>query len=535
MSKREQNLTQAGTILLLSAIIVKLIGALFKIPLSSDYALGDLGFGYFSAVYDLYTPIYTLALSGFPVAIAKITADITSKNDINSEARLHFSALKLVFLIGIIVTFLFCAITFPMILLQSENKSAVFGIIAIAPSVLVCSIVSVYRGYFEGRKNMFPPAISNIIEALGKLVLGLLGAIITVKLTKNPALASAAALLGITLGTVVSLIYIKLRYNKDNRFVCVSAEDKKYQSGMRKELLAIIIPVAIASLSMGIVGLIDSLTLRPLLHALLQKNNEYGEILLAGTSYKNVSISEISTIIYGIKSKAHTLFHLAPTLTMSFGIGAVPLVTQYFAVKDKENVKKNVDSCLKFSAVLSMPIALGCLFLSFGIMTLLYSDKSAVLGGRILQLYSIASLFAALTIPTTALLQGISRQKEALISIGTGVALKLILNLILVPTISFNVYGAVIASLICFGVTFLLNLIFLIKGLGFVPDVIGTLVKPLIAALVCTVTAYFVGNMITTNFGTVLAIGFAGIIYVVFLLLLKVITVNDAKELLKIN
>lgn len=535
MSKREQNLTQAGTILLLSAIIVKLIGALFKIPLSSDYALGDLGFGYFSAVYDLYTPIYTLALSGFPVAIAKITADMTSKNDINSEARLHFSALKLVFLIGIIVTFLFCAITFPMILLQSENKSAVFGIIAIAPSVIICSLVSVYRGYFEGRKNMFPPAISNIIEALGKLVLGLLGAIITIKLTKNPALASAAALLGITLGTVVSLIYIKLRYNKDNRFACVSDENKKYHSGMRKELLAIIIPVAIASLSMGIVGLIDSVTLRPLLSSLLQKNTDYGEILLAGTSYKDVGISEIPTIIYGIKSKAHTLFHLAPTLTMAFGIGAVPLVTHYFAVNDRKNVKNNVDSCLKFSAVLSMPIALGCAFLSFGIMTLLFSDLSATLGGRILQIYSVASLFAALTIPTTALLQGISRQKEALISIGTGIILKLILNFVLVPTISFNVYGAVIASAVCFGVTFILNLLFLIKGLGFVPDIMGSIIKPLIAALICTVTAHFIGNAIKTNFGTVLAICCAGVIYIVLILLLKVITLKDAKELFKMN
>ena len=535
MSKREQNLTQAGTVLLLSAIIVKLIGALFKIPLSSDYALGDLGFGYFSAVYDLYTPIYTLALSGFPVAIAKITADVISKNDIKSEARLHFSALKLVFLIGVIVTFLFCAITFPMILSQSENKSAVFGIFAIVPSVLICSIVSIYRGYFEGRKNMIPPAVSNIIEALGKLVLGLLGAIITIKVTKNPALAAAAALLGITLGTVLSLIYIRFRYNKDNNFGDVSAEDRKYHKGMRKELLAIIIPVAIASLSMGIVGLIDSVTLRPLLGSLLQKNAEYSEILLVGTNYKNVSLSEIPTIVYGIKSKAHTLFHLAPTLTMAFGIGAVPLVTQCFAVGDKENVKKNVDSCLKFSAVLSMPIALGCLFLSFSIMNLLYGDTSAFLGGRILQIYSIASLFAALTIPTTALLQGISKQKEALISIGTGIVLKLILNFILIPTVSFNVYGAVIASAVCFGVTFVLNLVFLIKGLGFIPDIFGTIIKPLISALACSVTAYLVGNAIETNLGTVIAIGCAGVVYLVFLLLLRVITVNDAKELFKFN
>ena len=152
-----------------------------------------------------------------------------------------------------------------------------------------------------------------------------------------------------------------------------------------------------------------------------------------------------------------------------------------------------------------------------------------------MQIYSIASLFAALTIPTTALLQGISKQKEALISIGTGIVLKLILNFILIPTVSFNVYGAVIASAVCFGVTFVLNLVFLIKGLGFIPDIFGTIIKPLISALACSVTAYFVGNAILTNLGTVIAIGCAGVVYLVFLLLLRVITVNDAKELFKFN
>ena len=88
MKHKEQNLSQAGAILLVSAVIVKLIGALFKIPLSADYALGDLGFGYFSAVYDLYIPIYTLAFSGFPVAIARMVADFTAKNDTHNTRRI---------------------------------------------------------------------------------------------------------------------------------------------------------------------------------------------------------------------------------------------------------------------------------------------------------------------------------------------------------------------------------------------------------------------------------------------------------------
>ena len=531
MKNKEQNLTQAGTILLLSSIIVKLIGALFKIPLSSDYALGDLGFGYFSAVYDLYTPIYTLALSGFPVAISKITADAIAKGDLESQGKIHFSALRLVSLIGIIVTFLFYGLAIPMVLAQSGDKNAFFGVIAIAPSVLICSIVSVYRGYFEGRKNMIFPAVSNVIEALGKLCLGLLAAIITVRLTNNLALGAAAALFGITLGTVAALIYLKIKFGRVNQNL---STDCKYDKNMKSRLLKIIIPVAVASLSMSIVGLIDSVTLRPLLGGLLQSNGQFNELLLKGTSYTNVNAGEIPTLIYGIKSKAHTIFHLAPTFTMAFGIGAVPMVSEYFAQKDKVNIKKNVEASLKFSSILAMPVAVGCFSLSFGIMSLLYGDASAELGGRILQIYSVASLFAGLTIPTTALLQGISRQREALVSICVGIAVKLILNFVLVSIPEINVFGAVVATVCCFAVTFILNMVFLIKGLGFVPDIFGTLLKPFIAAVTCGLTAFLIANNSSSKAIILLAIASAGVVYAGMLLALKAVTLEDGKELFKI-
>ena len=90
MKTKEQNITQAAAILLVSTVIVKLIGALFKIPLSADYALGDLGFGYFSVAYDLYVPIYMLALSGFPVAISRMVADYTAKERFHDADRVFY-------------------------------------------------------------------------------------------------------------------------------------------------------------------------------------------------------------------------------------------------------------------------------------------------------------------------------------------------------------------------------------------------------------------------------------------------------------
>ena len=119
MKFKEQNITKAGAVLLLSAIIVKIIGALFKIPLSANYALGDLGFGYFSSCYDLYIPIYTLALSGFPVAIAKMIADYTAQGDPGKVRSIFALSFKTLLSGGIIIALFIALISLPMIILSS--------------------------------------------------------------------------------------------------------------------------------------------------------------------------------------------------------------------------------------------------------------------------------------------------------------------------------------------------------------------------------------------------------------------------------
>ncbi|MBQ6847544.1 MAG: polysaccharide biosynthesis protein [Clostridia bacterium] len=529
MKIKEQNLTQGGAVLLLSVVVVKLIGALFKIPLSSDFALGDLGFGYFSAVYDLYIPIYTLALSGFPVAIARMIADFRSKNNGEGVEKVYSISFRVLLILGVMGAFVFFSLAIPLML--SKKDDTFYSFLAIAPSILFCCIASVYRGYFEGCKNMVPTAVSNIIEALGKLCLGLGGAFITMRLTRNSALSAAAALFGITLGTISSCLYLRVSFKKNGQDVILknSVMDKH----LARDLIRLLIPIGIASLSVGLTAFIDSITLRAQLEGIIKENSANAKLLLEGTLYSNVPNGEIPTILYGIKGKAHTLFNLVSTLTMAFGVSAVPLITQYFENKDTEYLIKNTNLCLKLSSVLCMPAALGFMALSGGITELLYGNKSSGLGGDLLWIYGIAALFAGLSVPTTSLLQAASKQKTALVNIVWGTAAKLTFNLVLIPIPNMNVKGAVWSTVICFVVIFALNMIALVKAMGFVPDIFAVFVKPILSASICGLTAFFVSKSVNSSIGVVVAIVLAAVVYLTFLWFLRVFDKIELLEIVK--
>lgn len=534
MKTKEQNITQAAAILLVSTVVVKLIGALFKIPLSADYALGDLGFGYFSVAYDLYVPIYMLALSGFPAAISRMVADYTAKKHFQDADRVFYVSMKTMLAVGLIGAVGMFILSFPLVAFTDKSGQSLYSLWAIAPSVFFCAVMSVYRGYFEGLKNMVPTAVSSIIEAGGKLILGLTLAVITVKITHNPAFAAAAAMAGITLGTFISCVYLAVIHKRKN---LVYIESGKSEGILGKEMLKNLIlwsvPVAIASLAVSFTSLIDSFTLRSSLNSIIAQNPHNAEILLRDTLYKGATVAEIPTLLYGIKSKAHTLFNLVPSLTTALGVGALPLVTERFVVGDKAGLKKHIDLILKFAALISFPAAAGFVAVGGDIMEMFYGDVSSTLGGKILAVYGIAALFAGLTVPITALLQSVEKQNKALLNIFCGIGVKLICNLTLTLIPEVNVYGAVIGTALCFGVIFVLHIVTLVKAVGFLPDFKDTFLKPFMAAACCALVAYFVAQSLEIKADVVISIILAALVYVIILLILRAIKLEEIKEFIK--
>lgn len=172
--KRKQQSFEYGAIILLcSTVLVKIIGAIFKIPLGDKRLLGDLGFGYFTSAYDLFLPMYTLAMAGLPIAISRFVAEKMAQGKYNDVKKSLKITGRIFIITGFTATVTMLLLTNRFVEFTDATGNTVYSIYAIVPALFFCCVMSTYRGYFEGLRNMYPTAVSDIIEALGKLVLGL--------------------------------------------------------------------------------------------------------------------------------------------------------------------------------------------------------------------------------------------------------------------------------------------------------------------------------------------------------------------------
>lgn len=535
-SLNNQSLQKGAYIMLFTAVLTKLIGALFKIPISQDFCLGDLGFGYFSAAYDLYTPISTLAISGFPVAISTIISDYVASNKFSDVKQAFKCSKKILLIISLIEFVLVSLIIYPFWKFTDTSGDGLYSLLAILPPILISSYLSLYRGFFEGFSNMKPPAVSNIIEALGKLVLGFSFAMITLKITNNVALSAASTLIGISVGIVISSLYLYRKYKtsiKSINFDSYELSEHLDKNKLMRKIALIMVPVAISSLASSFVSLIDTLTVRAQLSAQFLDNkvffSEYFEKLVLESNVDSLVL--VPTVLYGIKGKAFTLFNIVLTLAMSIGVSVVPSITKNKSQDNKEDIIKNSNASLKITTLISFPIAFGFIFIGEKIMFLLFGKgESAIIGGKILLIYGIATLFAGISIVLGNILQGMGCHFIAFRNIVIGIVLKIIFNLVLTSFNNLNIYGCCYSTLICYAFIFLMHIISFYNQNKVFPK-ISVFLKPLIAGLMCGLIAFILSLFSESKVMILLSILIAALGYFVFLFVLKFFQPQDFEEI----
>ena len=517
---KTQTLQEGAYILLITALITKIIGAVFKIPLSSDNCLGDLGFGYFSASYDLLTPITTLALSGFPLAVSHYIALYVSQkkyDSIGQVLKVSKRFLGLVSIIGFIVVTL---LIYPFVSLTDVTGKAIYGLIAILPSILFCGALSYLRGYFQGFLNMKPCAVSSLIEALCKLLLGYFFAFFVMKYTLNAALSAAAALFGITLGLAVATLYIYLKYKKHKGSLNLNLNVSLIEdnSALKRGIAVLSITFAISSLATSIVSFCDTLTVRTILSEKINSSPEFFRLEFASLLEKE-GLEKLPTVLYGIRGKAFAFFNIVASLCMAIGVSVVPNISDTNA--DKTQIFKKINTALRITAFVSFPASFGFLLLGKRIMSLVFGEgMSADVGGRMLSIYGIAALFAGFAIVFGNILQSRKRHKSYFIAIAIATVVKMVLNILLTNIIRLNIYASAISSVVFFFTIFVISLSIFLKSEG-KSSLKGVFLKPFIAGFICCLFAYLIANTSNKNFVLVLAIGFAVIIYFLLLLFSK--------------
>ncbi len=544
-----QTFEQSAVILLASTIIVKLIGAVFKIPLQR--LIGTLGFGYFSSAYDLFLPIYALSMAGLPIAVSRIVAE-NAAAERYKDAKKTFSVAQKAFLVtgftGLVV--ILCAI-FPYVkATTSDAQSAKYialCIAAVAPSILFCCLMSSFRGYYEGMRNMLPTAISDIIEALGKLVLGLGIAYAVLKVTGDVAYAAAGALTGIMIGTILSTLYLWLRQkfvgDPISKQMLENSPESKNGKAVLTCLLAIAIPVALSSLANNLTLIIDTFMIKYQLKNVMESSYDVITAMYANsiadynaTAKQLLTADNMPTFLYGIRGEAYTLYNLIPTLTTTLGIGAIPVLTTAWVKNESKAIKSNIEKILRTTAIIAIPAGIGVLSISPHLMQLLYGDVASVeIGSVMLRILGVAAIFSGISVPITSMLQAIGKPFVPLVNIAVGAVLKIIVNILLVGQPHINIMGAPVGTTVCYFYIFVSNIICLIKFSRIMPDFKSTLIKPLISGIGCGAAAFFVSGWLeklgmSTVIIVAVSIAVAACVYFALIFALRTLNAEDVKD-----
>lgn len=518
---KKQSFLQGAAVLALATAIVKLIGAVYKIPMQS--VIGKAGFGYFNTAYAIYDVLLMISTAGLPVAMSRMISEAQALNNHNQIRKIFSTALRVFLLLGIIGSagMLFGAKWLASSVMSSPNSWA--SIAALAPAVLFICIVSAFRGFFQGQSNMTPTSVSQVFEALCKLVVGLGVAFLIMRSVGDAAYGAGGAILGVTVGCVVSVLYLAGCYRKASRNLPQGGTAKSTKETLG-ELLAIAIPITLGSAGLQIINLADvAVYMRRLVGA-------------AGI------ISSRADELKGIYDFCRTLFNLPCSFITPLVISIIPSITEHITLKNTRGVRMVEGSALRITGLIAMPCAFGFASLAKPIIDLLTSDAQYTaadlqIGGVILALMGITVIFNSLILVTNAIMQAHGDVKTPVVNMLLGGIVKVIVNYFLVGIPSLNIMGAAIGTLACYLVIILLNAVAMLRKKTIDGRSFLGLLKPLLAGVIMGVAAYganlLLSGFISPSLATLVSIAAAAVIYLILVIVLKVITYDDCMLLPK--
>ena len=560
---------KGAAVLTFSMVVVKLFGFIDKIMLSNLFSFfGDsyaaFGTGLYNNAYEIYIPIFTVATAGFPIAISRMISESIAQKRYRDVKQIYKVSVPFFAIMG---SLCFLIMFFGSFLYVNTIQSpySLYAMLMLSPSILVGCFVSIYRGYFEGQRNMFPTAVSEIIEAAGKLVFGLVIAFVILKIGKAEfestgtvfgftfesgaeneayntimAFSVAGAIAGIVLGSVAALVFLILRYKIGGDGIPEEQVGSSIESRTKREtfmkMVKLAIPIGLTALVMNIGTFFDSLIIQNVLHSLSLTNgqeivNQYKAmgVDLSETLPKDVSKITMHTTLWGCYGAATPLMQLVTAVTQVFGTSAMPNVTSAWTKGNREELKSSIESVLRLTMLFALPASLGLVALANPIMDIVYvSDTQAIIGAQVLKVMGFAALVIACLTPLCSMLQGIGRVDLPLKLFCVGIVIKVVSTFLFVRIPSINIQGGSVGSLVSHAFMLVAAMYLLIKHSGVMPNFVSTVIKPAVAAALCAVAAYFscvlFSGFMPLIIATALSILLAGIIYVTFLLLLKTFT-----------
>lgn len=520
-SMKKQSYLQGAAILAAATAIVKLLGAIYKIPLQT--VIGKAGNGYFNSAYQIYEVLLMISTTGLPVAMSRMISEAQTLEHHDQIRKIFSTALRVFLLLGVLGSLSMVLFAKQLSVMVATHERAWFAIAALGPAVLFICLISAFRGFFQGQSNMTPTSVSQVFEALCKLFLGLGLAWLLMKMTDDAAYGAGGAILGVTIGCVVSVLYLLGKYRKATKNLPVGGPVKSTRETM-VQLLAIAVPITLGSAGLQIINLADTVV--------------YMRRLVGAAGIDSFRADELK----GIYDFCRTIFNLPCAFITPITISIIPAITSHLTMKNQRGVRMVEGSAVRITGLIAMPCAFGLTALATPIVDLLTSDSEYLaadlqIGGTILAILGITVIFNSLILVTNAIMQAHGDVTTPVVNMIFGGVVKVIINFILVGIPSLNIVGAAIGTLICYLCIMTLNVIAMVRKKTMDIRSLAGLGKPLLSGVLMGAVAYMANGVLQTYLGGSLAclvsIAAAVVVYVIFVISFRVITYEDCMLLPK--
>ena len=527
--RREANFLIQGSILAVASVIVRLIGIVYRIPLTN--ILGDGGNSAYSNAYAIYSLIWMIASFGIPTAVSKMVAErIGNKKEWNAN-RVFAVALLFATVVGGIA---FCILFFGAGFFAHtvyKRPEIEFALMVLAPTVWISAFMGVFRGFFQGQGTMVPTAFSQIIEQVVNAIMSIAGAFVLWNMGHRQDIlhgenywADAFGAAGGTVGTLsgaiaglaTCMVLYKMYYSDRVKRLNEKADDRESYKALLKTLVLMIMPITLNSAIYNISSVLDSSIF-----------SNYADLAgMAGDTY------DISWNAY--EGKYHLLTHVPLAFATALSASAVPNLSRNLKTASPSEITQKIRLAIRFAMLIAIPSCVGLAVLSKPILHLLFSGtpQSNDLASSLLKVGGITVVLYSFSTITNGVLQGIGRVTEPAKNAAIALLAHLVILILCLWLLPFGIYGVVVADII-FGLMMnIMNYLSIYRAIRFRPEIRRTFLLPAISALIMGAGAWGVYeglyHLVQRNSLAVLvAIGAAVVIYAAALLITGAITESD--------
>ena len=521
MSKATGKFVKGALILSIAALVAKILSAFFRIPLGS--LIGNVGMGYYGYGYPIYTFLTSIAIVAIPSTLSKLVAEKRVMGQYK-EAHLIFKhTMSFMIILGVILSAFFFLGAPILINTFKWEPQTIYSLWGLGLSPIFVCIMGVYRGYFQGMQNMAPTAISQVLENFGRVVAGLGLAYFFMP---NVGYAAGGASFGSVVGGICGAAVLGLFYLKHKKDIYEEMETQKKEvvpttfKSVAKVVLVLAIPISIGAAVNSVMNFLDSAIVT-------------ARLVNGGMDQK------AAADLFGQLTNTLTLVNLPLAFGMALVTSVVPAIAEAVARKDHKEMQDKMELGSRFGLLISLPAAIGLAVLAEPVMGFLFPES--LQGGPILRLSAFSIPFIMLGQAMTGVLQGLGKVWVPVQAIGIAAVVKAVFNIILVG--SLGIMGAPLSSIAGYAAFTLYNFLAVKKLTGFKLNTMLVIIKPLVAAAVMGVAAYFsyalLGNVLDATskiqnaIMTLGAVGVGAIVYLIVIFLTGGISKQDLQELKK--